>query len=253
MHSSYYWPTIFKDAKKFVHSCDGCQRMGKPIQIDEMPLQPQVLIEPFERWDLDFDGPLTLASKGKSYILVCTDYVTKWIEAKALPRDTEQAVADFLYEDIFTCFGVPREIVTDQGTQFTSKLIQSFMQQFKIKNRFSTPYHPQANGQVESTNKVLEAILTKTVQQNHKEWVDRLLGSLWAYRITWRSATGFSLYEMVYDNKVLLLIEFQIDTFRTVVDLNLELTEAQKQRLAQLNELDEIRQEAFHQTDLVQQ
>ena len=88
-----------------------------------MPLQPQVLIEPFERWALDFVGPITPASKGKSYILVCTDYVTKWIEAKALPRATEQAVEDFLYEDIFTRFGVPREIVTNQGTQFTSKLI----------------------------------------------------------------------------------------------------------------------------------
>ena len=106
---------------------------------------------------------ITLASKGKSYILVCMDYVTKWIEAKALSRATEQAVADFLYEDIFTHFGVPREIVIDQGTQFTSKLIQPLMQQFKIKHRFSFPYHPQENGQVESTNKVLEAILTKTV------------------------------------------------------------------------------------------
>ena len=87
--------------------------MGKPVQRDEMPLQPQVLIEPFKRWALDFVGPITPTSKGKSYILVCMDYVTKWIEAKALPRATEQAVADFLYEDIFTHFGVPREIVTD--------------------------------------------------------------------------------------------------------------------------------------------
>ena len=65
---------------------------------------------------------------GKSYILVCTDYVTKWVEAKALPKATEQAVLDFLYEDIFTCFGIPREIVADQGTRFTSKRIQSLTQ-----------------------------------------------------------------------------------------------------------------------------
>jgi transposase InsO family protein len=123
LHSRYYWPTIFKDAKKFVCSCDDYQRMGKLIQRDEMPLQPQVFFDPFETWALDFVGPITPASKGKSYILVCTDYVTKWTESKALPRATEQAVADFLYEDIFTRFGVPREIVTDQGTQFTSKPI----------------------------------------------------------------------------------------------------------------------------------
>jgi hypothetical protein len=128
LHSGYYWPTIFKDAKKFVRSCDGCQRMGKPVQRDEMPLQPKVLIEPFERRALDFVGPITPTSKGKNYILVCMDYVTKWIETKALPRATEQAVAHFLYEDIFTRFDVPREIVIDQGTQLTYKLIQSLMQ-----------------------------------------------------------------------------------------------------------------------------
>ena len=127
LHSGYYWNTIFKDAKKFVYSCDGCQRMGKLVQRDEIPLQPEVLIKPFERWALDFVGPITLASKGKNYILICMDYVSKWIEAKALPRATKQAVANFLYEYIFSRFGVPREIVTDQRTQFTSNLIQSLM------------------------------------------------------------------------------------------------------------------------------
>ena len=101
--------------------------MGKLVQRDEIPLQPEVLIKPFERWALDFVGPITLASKGKNYILICMDYVSKWIEAKALPRATKQAVANFLYEYIFSRFGVPREIVTDQRTQFTSNLIQSLM------------------------------------------------------------------------------------------------------------------------------
>ena len=81
-----------------------------------MPLQPQVLIEPFEKWALDFIGPINPPSKQKKYILVCTDYVTKWVEAKALFSATEYSVVNFLYEDIFTRFGVPREIVIDQGT-----------------------------------------------------------------------------------------------------------------------------------------
>jgi hypothetical protein len=88
-----------------------------------MPLQPQLQIEPFEKWALDFVGPINPPSKQKMYILVCTYYVTKWVEAKALPKATEDAVANFLYEDIFVHFGFPREIVTDQGTQFTSRLI----------------------------------------------------------------------------------------------------------------------------------
>jgi len=74
--------------------------------------------------------------------------------------------------------------VTDQGTQFTSHLVKAVIEQYQIQHRKSTPYHPQANGQVESTNKVIESILTKTVQLHHKDWVDRLLEALWAYRIT---------------------------------------------------------------------
>jgi hypothetical protein len=65
LNSGYYWPTLFKDAKSYVKNCDNCQRMGKPVQSDEMPLQPKVLIEPFERWDLDFVGPITPMSKKK--------------------------------------------------------------------------------------------------------------------------------------------------------------------------------------------
>jgi hypothetical protein len=78
-----------------------------------MPLQSQVVIEPFKKWALDFVGPINPAYKKKKYILVCTDYVTKWVEEKSLPPASEQSVVDFLFNDIFTRFGVPRENVTD--------------------------------------------------------------------------------------------------------------------------------------------
>jgi hypothetical protein len=253
LHLGYYWSTIFRDAKQYVRSCDKCQRMGRPVKSDEMPLQPQLQIEPFEKWALDFVGPINPPSKQKMYILVCTDYVTKWVEAKALPKATEDAVANFLYEDIFVCFGVPREIITDQGTQFTSRLIQSITEQFKIKHRMSTLYHSQANRQVEVTNRVLETILTKTVQHHHKDWADRLPEALWAYKTTWRNTTGFTPYELVYGKRVVLPIEFEIKTLRIALQVGLDLSEAQQHRLEQINELDEIRQAAIHQTALIQQ
>ena len=83
------------------------------------------MVEPFEKWALDFVAHMNPQSRQKSYILVCTYYVIKWVEVKALPRATEQAVSYFLYVDICTWFGVPREIVTDGGSQFTSKLIKA--------------------------------------------------------------------------------------------------------------------------------
>ena len=82
--------------------------MGIPTLSDQMPLQPQVMIEPFEKWALEFLGPISPMSRKKKYILVCTDYVTKWVEAKALFRAIEKSVVEFIYEEIFTQFGVPR-------------------------------------------------------------------------------------------------------------------------------------------------
>lgn len=81
-----------------------------------MPLQPHLIVEPFEKWALDFVGPINPPSKIKLYILVCINYVTKWVDAMALPIAIEEFVVNFLYEDIFIIFGVPIKIVVDQGT-----------------------------------------------------------------------------------------------------------------------------------------
>lgn len=134
--------------------------------------------------------------------------------------------------------------MTDQGTQFTSKLVKDITEKYKIKHKKSTPYHPQANGQVESTNKTLEGIITKTVAMNRNNWEEKLKDALWAYRITWKNTTGFTPYQLVYGKEVLLPIEFQIHTYKMAADLGIDLNEAQKERIRQLNQLDEMRQQA---------
>jgi transposase InsO family protein len=111
-----------------------------------MSLQLQVLVRPFEKWALDFVGPINPPSKGRKYILVYTDYVMIWVEEKALFIEKERSVVVFLFEDIITRLRVPREIVTDQGTQFISKLVQEITEKYLIKHMKSSPYHSQANG-----------------------------------------------------------------------------------------------------------
>ena len=106
--------------------------MSRPTSSDQMPLHPQVMIEPFEKWALDFVGPISPLSHKRKYILVYTDYVTKWVEAKDLFRATNKSVVEFIYEEIFTRFGVPREIVTDQGSQFTSNLMTELTTKYGI-------------------------------------------------------------------------------------------------------------------------
>ena len=130
-------------------------------------------------------------------------------------------------------------MVTDQGSQFTSPLVEELLAHHKIKHRTSTPYHPQANGQVEVTNRALEGILTKVVSSSRKDWADRLVEATWAYNTTWKTTTGFTPYELVYGKKALLSIEFEYNTLRMAAQLDLDLSHAQKERLLQLNGLDE--------------
>eukprot|EP00253_Pinus_taeda_P017045 PITA_17045 len=249
----YYWTSLFKDARKYVKACDNCQRMGQPNHRDEIPLNPQVTLEPFEKWELDFVGPINRPSNQRVYILLCTDYMTKWVEAKALIKANEEAVLTFLFEEIFVRFGLPRELVTDGGPRFNSHGFKDRLQKYHIKHKMTTPYHPQANGQVESTNKVIEAILTKTIKENRRDWFQRLPEALWAYRTTWRNTTGFSPYELVFGKNAIFPVEFEIKTLRTALVVNLDLTDAQTARLQQLQELDEKRLEAIHQTMMIQQ
>ena len=119
--------------------------MGQPLQSDEITLQPQIIIEPFEKWALDFVGPIN-PSRHKSYILFYIDYVTKRVEVKPLTRATEEAISDFLFKDILVQFGIPREIVTDGGPQFTSHKIRELVEKYKIHHRITMPYHPEVNG-----------------------------------------------------------------------------------------------------------
>ena len=111
----YYWPTLHKDATNYTRKCDKCQRIGHPTRIDEMPLNPQLVLTPFDKWGIDFIGPIDPPSNGKSYILVYIDYLTKWVEVRATKHAQDEKDAEFMYEEIFNRYGVPKELVTDQG------------------------------------------------------------------------------------------------------------------------------------------
>jgi len=120
LQSGYWWPTIFTDVAKFAKKCDPCQRVGKPTSTSSMPLTPILVQIPFEKWGIDFVGPINRPSHHgrKRYILVTTYYVTKWAEAGATQINNANTVAKFLYENIITRFECPKELVNDRGTHF---------------------------------------------------------------------------------------------------------------------------------------
>ncbi|XP_057841793.1 uncharacterized protein LOC131051344 [Cryptomeria japonica] len=223
--------------------------MGHPTKSDEMSLHPQVVVTPFDKWGMDFIGP---PSNGKSYILVCTNYLTKWVEVKETKHARDNKVAKFLYKDIFTRYGVPREVVTDQGAQFTSSLIATMIEEYTIRHKKSTSYHPQANGQAEVTNREIEVIFTKTIELHRKDWANHLPEVVWAYCTPWKTTTRFTPFDLVYGKHVVIPIEFEHKTLHTTVQLGMQLSKEQE-RILHLNQLDELRKSTLQNTLLVQQ
>ena len=152
---------MFRDAKEFIKTCDSCQRAGNISKREEMPQQSILEVEIFDVWGIDFMGPFP-SSHGNKFILVAVDYVSKWIEAVALPTNDGNRVTSFLQKNISSRYGIPRTIISDGGSHFVNKCFEKLMSRFGIDHRIGAPYHPQTSGQVEVSNREIKHILEVT-------------------------------------------------------------------------------------------
>ena len=132
-------------------------------------------------------GPLPRTQSGKEFILVATDYMTKWVEATTMSSIKARDVAQFIYRNICTRFGVPLQLVSDHGPSFRGEVLACLLERLKIKHRYSTPYYPQANGAVEMVNGIWVKNLQKLVTNRIRTWDKFLDDALWAYRISYIS------------------------------------------------------------------
>ena len=201
--SEFYWPGVQSDVKRFCQSCDVCQRTVSKGKVTRVPLESMPFIdEPFHRVAVDLIGPLhPVTDKGNRYILTLVDYATRYPEAVALPTIETERVAEALV-DMFSRVGVPYEMLSDMGAQFTSDLMSEVSRLLSMKQLTTTPYHPMCNGLCERFNGTLKQILKRMCAEKPRDWDKYLNAALFAYREVPQESLGFSPFELVYGRSV---------------------------------------------------
>nr|GEV90055.1 hypothetical protein [Tanacetum cinerariifolium] len=164
------------------------------------------------------------------------DYLSKWVEAKALPTNDARVVCKFL-KNLFARFGAPRAIISDRGTYFCNDQFTKIMQKYGVTHHLETPYHPQTIGQVEVSNRGLKRILERAVGENHASWSNKLDDALWAFRTAYKTPIGCTSYKLVYKKACHLPVELEHKAYWALKHANFDLKTAGDHRKIQINEL----------------
>nr|GEU52435.1 reverse transcriptase domain-containing protein [Tanacetum cinerariifolium] len=231
----YFWddPYLFKIcADQIIRRCVSGQ---EAIDI----LKVATLDQPAVTMDL-----ITLPERGNKYILVAVEYLSKWVEAKVLPTNDARVVCKFL-KNLCARFGAPRAIISDRGTYFCNDQFTKVMQKYGVTHRLATPYHPQTSGQVEVSNRGLKRILERAVGENRTSWSDKLDDALWAFRTAYKTPIGCTPYKLAYGKACHLPVELEHKAYWAFKYANFDLKTAGDHRKIQINELNELRDQAY--------
>ncbi|KAL0854021.1 hypothetical protein Bca101_059173 [Brassica carinata] len=231
------------DCESYARRCDKCQRHAPSIHSPTELLRTSAAPYPFMRWGMDIIGPMP-NSRQRRFVLVLTDYFTKWIEAEAFAQVTEKEVRGFVWKNIICRHGLPYEIVTDNGSQFISGNFKDFCNKWDIRLSTSTSRYPQGNGQAESSNKIIIDGIKKRLDLKKGHWADELDGVLWSHRTTPRGATKSTSFSLAYGMEAMAPAEVNVMSLRRAkmpqyVELNQEML------LDALDEREEKRDQAL--------
>ena len=203
----YYWPGMGSDTKEYIKNCLPCQLRNRKRYEELLPrmIMPRL----FEKWGGDAIGPLP-KSGGMLYIILWTDYFSKWTVGRAVKDITCKTVAKSLLEDVIWQHGFPREIITDRGSGFVGSVGRGITRRLKIKKRRTTSYNPKCNGQAERTNGTVIESISKLAIEFETKWIEVYKWAIWAYNITKRRPTKETPFYVKYGTHPVLPIDLEI-------------------------------------------
>ena len=207
----FYWPRMRYDVQKYCKRCDKCAARKKGQQ-KRAPLRQYTVGECMERLAVDILGPLPETTRGNKYIMVVADHFSKWIEAFALPNQTSETVAQKLVEEVVCRFGAPRQLHSDQGTNFEANLFKDMCLLLGIEKTRTTGLHPQSDGLVERFNRTLLTMLTMYAEEDQQNWDGYLPYVMMAYRASKHESTGQTPNQLMLGREVVLPLTAVIAT-----------------------------------------
>eukprot|EP00762_Andalucia_godoyi_P006395 ANDGO_02858.mRNA.1 Retrovirus-related Pol polyprotein from transposon 412 len=185
----FFWPGMYQDTKHWVASCVDCSMKKTPRRALPGTMEPIVVDGPFDMVGVDVLGPLTMTERGNKYVVVFSDYLTKWTEAFAVPRADAVTIARLIVEEVICRYGAPKKLLSDRGAAFLSGIVSEVCKVFGIKKVNTTSYHPQTDGIVERFNHTLVTMLSMFTSHHQKDWDVFLPHVLFAYRTSVHDST----------------------------------------------------------------
>lgn len=199
LHQGHYWRGMYDDVREHVRSCVKCCRRKTPRHGTKAPLTPlPPAVRPFERLAVDCVGPLPKSRSGNKYLVVFSDYLTRWPEVYCTPSIEAPVIAKLLVDEIIPRHGAPECLLSDLGSNFTSALVSEVCRLGNIGRLRTSSYHPQTDGLVEKLNGTLIQMLSMYTNAKQTTWDEFVPAVLFAYRVSRQESVGYSPFHLLY-------------------------------------------------------